>query len=116
MNRSQTRPEIGEGGFETGSWAFRCRHPLFPLVRGVRREHLVPWIRSSYQKSICPAPKGARAGQIDFGRNRHLYPLESVLFWRRIRAAESPAFFQSWLPIWLLLSTRLTLEIMFTGD
>jgi two-component system response regulator RstA len=38
MNRSQTRPEIGEGGFETGSWAFRCRHPLFPLVRGVRRE------------------------------------------------------------------------------
>jgi hypothetical protein len=41
MNRSQTRPEIGEGGFETGSWAFRCRHPLFPLVRGVRREHLV---------------------------------------------------------------------------
>jgi hypothetical protein len=40
MNRSQTRPEIGEGGFETGSWAFRCRHPLFPLVRGVRREHL----------------------------------------------------------------------------
>jgi hypothetical protein len=40
MNRSQTRPEIGEGGFETGCWAFRCRHPLFPLVRGVRREHL----------------------------------------------------------------------------
>jgi hypothetical protein len=45
MNRSQTRPEIGEGGFETGSWAFRCRHPLFPLVRGapvcrVRRAHL----------------------------------------------------------------------------
>jgi hypothetical protein len=86
------------------------------MTRSFRREHLVPWIRSSYQKSICPAPKEARAGQIDFGRNRHLYPLESVLFWRRIRAAESPAFFQSWLPIWLLLSTRLTLEIMFTGD
>jgi hypothetical protein len=78
MNRSQTRPEISEDGFETGSWAFRCRHPLFPLVRGVHREHLVPWIRSSYQKSICPAPKGARAGQIDFGRNRHLYPFEIV--------------------------------------
>jgi DNA ligase (NAD+) len=40
MNRPQTRPEIGEGGFETGSWAFRCRHPLLPMVRGVRREHL----------------------------------------------------------------------------
>jgi TRAP transporter TAXI family solute receptor len=86
------------------------------LADALSVQQLVPWIRSSYQKSICPAPKGARAGQIDFGRNRHLYPLESVLFWRRIRAAESPAFFQSCLPIWLLLSTRLTLEIMFTGD
>jgi hypothetical protein len=44
MNRSQTRPEIGEGRLETVYWAFRCRRPLFPLVRGVRRE-LVPWKR-----------------------------------------------------------------------
>jgi hypothetical protein len=40
MDRSQTHPEIGEGGFRSGVWAVRCRHPLFSLVRGVRREHL----------------------------------------------------------------------------
>jgi uncharacterized protein (TIGR02996 family) len=44
-------------------------------------------------KVDLPGPKRGGAGQIGFGRNRNLYTFEIVFFWRRIRAAESPAFF-----------------------
>jgi hypothetical protein len=77
---------------------------------------LVPWTRNRCHKLRRGRILRSQATQANCNSLTIALSRGICLYCAALRAAESPAFFQSWLPIWLLLSTRLTLEIMFTGD